>query len=120
MDFVINHTYREIRRVDQDLNTKRVGEIMESMVKTYEYWALDDDISLFVHETANDDEFAYVVDLIATYEYRISDMDSVFFLGEDQTETSDAYDAWLKTQDEYDFKSDSWNGWDEPYVTCDI
>lgn len=122
MEFVINYTYREIRRTEDNAHLKSMDEVMDAMIDMYEYWSHDDDVSLFVYETASDDEFSYVTDLITKYEYRISKIDSAFFLFEDdQAEMSAQYDIWIKTQEgcapKYD---DCWNGWDEPWATCDI
>jgi hypothetical protein len=121
MEFIINHTYAEIRRVDENSHKRKFDDVMEDMVGKYEYWSVYDDASLFIYETSDDTEFAGVVDLITKYDYRISKNDRALFLFDDEHETFEQYNEWLKSQDDDVVISVSdWTGWDEPGATCDV
>ena len=121
MEFIINHTYAEIRRTDDNSHNRKFADVMADMVEKYEYWSEEDDVSLFLYETSDDAEFAGIVDLITKYNYRISKIDRALFLFEDAHEAFEQYDEWLKTQDDDAVICVAdWNGWDEPGATCDV
>jgi hypothetical protein len=119
MEFIINHTNCEIVRIGDNSHYRKMEDIMKDLVDTYDYWSVDDDVSLIIYDELTDQEMSYVVELITNHGYDISQNDSAFFLFEDQHAMAEQYEIWVKEQEDA-AADDCWNGWDTPYTTCDV
>ena len=117
MDFIINHTRREIISIGKNVDSDDVSVHVYLEFYKRRWSEADDKFEVFLMRSSTAEDFERVVDLIEVESYQISEEDRPWFIlqytGPDQLP---------EDYDEYAGESVSvnWSGWDTPGATCDI
>ena len=108
MEFVINHTHRQIRKLT-DLSALDIEAFLNE-----NGWDGEDESDIVILHEDDSNVFERVVSLIEDENYDIPDEDRGIFIF-DQTAVSEAYDAqYLEEGTSYEFQ-----GWDNPGAEFD-
>jgi hypothetical protein len=108
MEFVINHTRRQIRKLTN------VSELDTEAFVTENGWHADDDAEIAVVYDDNNGVFERMVSLVENENYDIADEYRDMFVFNEKM-ISDAYDAQPVDEEPYD----KFMGWDNPGASFD-
>ena len=108
MEFVINHTRRQIRKITN------VSELDTETFVIENGWHADDDAEIAVVHDDNNGVFERMVSLVENENYDIADEYRDLFVFNEKM-ISDAYDAQQVDEESYD----EFMGWDNPGASFD-